>query len=142
MISSLRTVWKNSSGLVILIAREVVDDELFLVAGRDLFTAAFGVEHAAIDLDDLFEERNPELKPRLGDNANRLTQTQHQGLFPLMHRKHRHQRDDDDNGNCDHDADGSVLVHGVAPACPVPGSAALVVGAGCTMRRISSFSDR
>ena len=111
------------------IAREGVDHEPLLVRGDHFLRGVLQVEDALVDIDHAVDQRDLEVQPRLGDDAHRLAEPDHEREPGLVDREQRAVGDDGhDDGENGENAAGDTELHWVPP----------VVGA----RRSISFSGR
>ena len=109
------------------VAQEGVDLDPRVVGGQHLLVRRLQVEDALVEVDDVLDQRDLEVQPRLGDEAaagDRLAEAQQQRLLRLRHDE-RAGEDDDEQG---HDRGGederAVLAHhGCAPVLEACGFA-------------------
>ena len=83
------------------VAREGIDHEPLLVGGDHLLRRVFQIEDALVDADHAVDQRHLEVQARLGDDAHRLAEPDHQRLLGLIDREQRRiaddQRDEDED---------------------------------------------
>ena len=117
-----------------LIEFERIDDPV-TQEGIDVEPAAVGPEHflfrrlddedAIVEIDDLLDERNLEMKPRPRDQSaarHGLAKAKHKRLLRLLHREHRPHRDDQKRDGADDQGD-RARPHLRAPSADLSGRA-------------------
>ena len=80
-----------------LIAGEGIDHEPLLVGGDHLLVGGVDVEDALVENIDVLHERDLILQPRLGDDALRLAEFEHERLLRLADGEQRQIGDDGGN---------------------------------------------